>query len=311
MISCSREEARSETAALVQSAREDYGEPIPTALLPSILRKKPLLYVDHPNFLISPIPETILLRVTAGLYYDVLSGGQDVINDANERFEQYCAELIAATMKQLEVGRAYRYGQKGAQFDTPDILIRNQGKLTIIAECKATKLTYLAQFAENPFEAARQQYSQLAKGVFQLWRFFSHVRRGIAKIELATECHAVLFTLDSFMQMAREPQDRVFAEANILADEDGNVAQEDRRPIIICAIHDLEFILTRATEASLLATLKKSATSKYRGWMLREVHRDTGAAADFGNPKPYPFDLENVLPWWNRIDKLEKQRNTN
>lgn len=304
MMSCSRDEARTETAALVARAQDKRGSPIPTALLPSILRKTPLIYVDDPNRLISPIPETILLRVTAGLYHDLIPGGQDIINDANTRFEQYCVDLIDAMMERFEVGGAYRYGPKGAQFDSPDVLIKDQGQLVIVAECKATKLTYLAQFAEDPFEAAKKQYTQLAKGVFQLWRFFSHVRRGLVNEDLAADCHAVVFTLDAFLQMAREPQNKMFAEANALADEDGNIAPEDRRHVVICPIYDLEFILSRATEDSLLASLKASNEEKYQGWMLKEVHRDTGASKQFGEPKRYPFDMRNVLPWWSRFDEL-------
>ncbi len=307
MMSCSRDEARLGTAALVAQAQDEHGSPIPTALLPSILRKTPLIYVDDPNRLISPIPETILLRVTAGLYYDLLPGGQDIINDANARFEQYCVDLIDAMMERFEVGGAYRYGPKGAQFESPDVLIKDQGKLVVVAECKATKLTYLAQFAEDPFETAKKQYTQLAKGVFQLWRFFSHVRRGLVEEDLAADCHAVMITLDAFMLMSRDPQDKVFAEANALADEDGNIAPEDRKPVVICSIHDLESILSRATEDSLLASLKASYDEKYQGWMLREVHRNTGATKEFGKPKLYPFDMENVLPWWSRFDELNDE----
>jgi hypothetical protein len=301
MMSCSRDEARTGTAALVAQAQDAHGSPIPTALLPSVLRKSPLIYVEDPNQLISPIPETILLRVTAGLYHDLFPGGQDIINDANSRFEQYCVDLIDAMMQRFEVGGACRYGPKGAQFDSPDILIKDQGKLVIVAECKATKLTYLAQFAEDPFEAAKKQYTQLAKGVYQLWRFFSHVRRGLVEENPAADCHAVVFTLDPFMQMARDPQNKMFAEANALADEDGNIVPEDRKHVVICPVYDLESILSRATEDSLLASLKASNEEKYQGWMLREVHRDTGADKEFDKPKPYPFDMENVLPWWTRF----------
>jgi hypothetical protein len=310
MMSCSRDEARTETATLVAQAQNEHGSPIPTALLPSILRKKPLIYVDDPNRLISPSPETILLRVTAGLYHHLFPGGQDVINDANARFEQYCIDLIGTMMERFEIGGAYRYGPKGAPFDSPDVLIKDQGRLAIVAECKATKLTYLAQFAEDPFEAAKKQYTQLAKGVFQLWRFFSHVRCGLVKEDLAADCHAVVFTLDPFMQMARDPQNKMFAEANALADEDGNIALEDRKHVIICPIYDLEFILSRATEDSLLASLKASNEEKYQGWMLREVHRDTGATEEFGKPKLYPFDMANVLPWWSRFRELNNEQDT-
>jgi hypothetical protein len=309
MMSCSRDEARIATAALVTQAQEEHGSPIPTALLPSILRKTPLIYVDDPDLLISPIPETILLRVTAGLYYDLLSGGRDVINDANARFEQYCVDLINAMMERFVVGRAYRYGSKGAQCDSPDVLVKDQGKLVIIAECKATKLTYMAQFAEDPFEAANKQYKQLAKGIFQLWRFFSHMRRGLVKEDVATDCRAIMITLDPFMQMAPDPQNkRMLAEANALADDDGNILAEDRKFVAICQIDDLEYILSRSTEDSLLASLKALNEEKYRGWMLGGVHSATGAAKEFGKPKLYPFDMEHVLPWWSRFEEPHAHR---
>jgi hypothetical protein len=304
MMSCSLDEARAETATLVAQAQSDHGSPIPTALLPSILRKTPLIYADDSNHLISPIPETILLRVTAGLYYDLFPGGQDIINDANARFEQYSVDLIDAMMDRFAVGGAYRYGPKGAQFDSPDVLVKDQGKVVVVAECKATKLTYLAQFAEDPFETAKKQFTQLAKGVFQLWRFFSHVRRGLVEEDLAADCHAVVITLDTFMLMSRDPQNKVFAEANSLADEDDNIAPEDRKPVVICPISDLESILSRATEDSLLSALKASNEEKYQGWMLREVHRDTGAEKRLDKPKRYPFHIEDVLPWWSRIPEL-------
>src|SRR4029077_12975451 len=104
------------------------------------------------------------------------------------------------------------------------------------------------------------------------------------------------------------PQNKVLAEANALADEDGNIVPEDRKPVVICPIYDLEFILSRATEDSFLASLKASNEAKYQDWMLREVHRDTGAAKEYGEPKLYPFDLENVLPWWRRFDELSEEK---
>lgn len=308
MISCSRDDARAGTAALEAQAQHEHGSPIPTALLPSILRKKPLIYVDDFSRLISPIPETILLRVTAGLYYDLLPGGQDVINDANARFERYCIDLIDVMMERFEVSGAYPYGPKGGQYDSPDVLIKEQGKLVIVAECKATKLTYMAQFAEDPFQAAKKQYTQLAKGIFQLWRFFAHNRCGLVKEELADDCYPVVITLDAFMQMSRDPQDKVFAEANALADEDGNILPEDRKLVVICPISDLESILSRGTEDSVLAALKASGEEKYRGWMFSEVHRDTGVNQEPVEPKRFPFDLENVLPWWNQIREYREAR---
>lgn len=139
----------------------------------------------------------------------------------------------------------------------------------------------------------------------QLWRFFSDVRRGIAKDELAPETHALVVTLDPFLMMAREPREKVFQQANALADEYGNIADEDRRPVIICPIYELEEILLTSTEDTFLASLRASYEEKYSGWQLREVHRDTKGTKEFGPRKDFPFDLANVLPWWNRVNEMD------
>jgi hypothetical protein len=114
--------------------------------------------------------------------------------------------------------------------------------------------------------------------------------------------------------MTRDPQDKAFAEAKRLVDQDGKITEEDRRPVVICPIYELETIFAKATEDSFLASLQASYDKKYAGWMLREVHRDSQATKEFGSAKRYPFDLEKVLPWWNRFDagdedKEEENRN--
>jgi hypothetical protein len=92
------------------------------------------------------------MRFTSGLYYDLVPGGAGLLNDANDRFEQYCVDFIKALMPRFETSRSYHYGPKGAGFDSPDVLIKDGEKLVVVGDCKATKLSYLAQFAENPFD---------------------------------------------------------------------------------------------------------------------------------------------------------------
>lgn len=274
--------------------------------LPSILRRYPLISTEeNPNLLTAPITELILLRVTAGLYYDLISGGQPLLNEANNRFEQYCADFVKVTKERFSVSRSYRYGTKGAPVDAPDVLVKDNEKIVLVVECKASKLTYLAQFAEDPFEAEKKQYLQIARGVFQLWRFFSHIRRGIAKDELASDAHALVLTLDAFLTMASDPRKKVFEEANALADEAGDIKGEDRRPVTICPIHDLETILLTSTEDTFLASLKASYQEKYAGWELLRVHQDSKATKEFGPRKKFPFDLANVLPWWNAGNEMD------
>lgn len=247
--------------------------------------------------------------MTSGLYYDLIPGGQTLLNEANDRFEEYCAAYIEALMGRFKVSRAYRYEpKKGAPVDTPDLLVKDGGKVVLAVECKATKLTYLAQFAEDPFEAEKKQYLQIANGVFQLWRFFSHVRRGLVKEPVDAETSAMVLTLDSFLKMNRELKAKVIEEATSLAEKEGDIAAEDRRRVVFCPMHGLEEVVSLSTEDSFLATLKAAQEEKYIGWELREITREEKTGKEKIEPKKFPFELDGLLPWWKRSHQLKEAK---
>lgn len=300
--------ARERTAILVEQMNKSHGSSLPTAFLPSILRRFPLICLaeDAPD-LVAPIADVLLLRVTSGLYYDLIEGGQPLLNEANERFEAYCAAIIDALMERFEVTRAYRYEpKKGASIDTPDILVRDADRVALIAECKATKLTYLAQFSEDPFESARTQYAQIANGVFQLWRFFSHIRQGIVKEPVDNDTAAVVLTLEAFGLMDQGLKGKIIEEAGLLADKEGNIVPEDRRHIVFCPINGLEPVLVRSSEDSFLNALRATREEKYIGWELVSVSKKEAEGKEKIDRKKFPFELHDLLPWWKRVDDLRK-----
>jgi hypothetical protein len=310
LLLISADRAREETHKVTDDVNAKHGRPIPTAFLPSILRRYPLVCLnDKANEFIAPIPEVLLMRVTSGLYYDLIPGGPALLNEANDRFEEYCAAYIDALMGRFKVSRAYRYEpKKGASVDTPDLLVRDGEKIVLAVECKATKLTYLAQFAEDPFEAEKKQYLQIANGVFQLWRFFSDVRRGLVKEPVDADTSAMVLTLDSFLTMNRELKAKIIEEATSLAEKEGDIAAEDRRHIIFCPIQGLEEVLSLSTEDTLLTTLKVAREEKYIGLELREINREEAAGKEKIEPKKFPFKLDGLLPWWKRSDEFKEAK---
>jgi hypothetical protein len=307
LMTLSLEQAQAEERLLTDEVNRLHGTPIPTAFMPSILRRHPLisLTADMATFM-PPIPELILMRISSGLYYDIIPGKQPLLNEANDRFEQYCHDLIDELTVFITT-RSHRYGPKGAQFDSPDVLVTEDDKVVIAVECKATRLTYLAQFAEDPFEAEKKQYVQLARGAFQLWRYFSHIRRGTTKDALADVAYPMVVTLDSFFMMSPQLSASILDEATRLADEDGDITPEDRRYIIYCPIPALEEVLLRGNRDTLLAALKAASEEKYKGWMFREVFRAITKDMDLGPPQKFPFDLDLVLRGWKNIRKLEDE----
>ena len=307
LMTLSLEQARAEERLLTDEVNRLHGTPIPTAFMPSILRRHPLISptADMATFM-PPIPELILMRISSSLYYDIIPGEQPLLNEASDRFEQYCHDLVDE-LTVFITSRSHRYGPKAAQFDSPDVLVTEDDKVVIAIECKATRLTYLAQFAEDPFEAEKKQYLQLARGAFQLWRYFSHVRRGITKGALADDAYPMLITLNSFSMMSPRLSACILDEANRLADEEGDITPEDRRHTIYCPIQELEEVLQQGDRDTLLAALKAAGEEKYKGWMFREVFRAITKDIDLGPPQKFPFDLALFLPWWENINKLEDE----
>jgi hypothetical protein len=310
LLLISIDKARQETKKLVEDASKKQKRAIPIAYLPSILRRFPLFSLtEQASQFIAPIPDVLLIRVTTGLYYDILQGGQLLLNEANERFEAYCAAIICGFMHRFTVKREYRYEpKKGAAFDTPDLLVRDGDKTVLVAECKATKLTYLAQFAEDPFEAETRTFAQIAKAVFQLWRFFSHVRQGFTKEAIDENTAAMVLTLEPFRIMDQGLRAKIIQAATELAIKEGGINAEDQRPVIFCPITDLEHALSLSNEDQFVRTLKLASEEKYQGWGLQDVGRQGKPDAPEDARKEFPFDLQEVLPWYERVQERQQAK---
>ncbi|PDT39711.1 hypothetical protein CO656_21155 [Sinorhizobium sp. FG01] len=296
-----------EIPALRESALDMLPAERRIAYLPSVLRRFPVVIHPRLGTYIAPLPELIMLRATVGLYYDVALGSSALVNEANQRFEEYTRLLIVNLCPRFEALPAIRYGSKKASYDSPDVLLKDADKLVAVIECKATKLTHKAQFAEDPIAEAQGAYDQIVKAIFQLWRFFSHVRRGLFRgYELAPEAHAIVLTLDSWMQMAPGLRTEALSRASTLADTDGNITQEDRRPVIFCSIQDLADTLVLSTEDDLLDAFARSTTTEHSGWTLREVRREGRKPEEAKN---LTLDFSQLLPWWTDIQERQKARN--
>lgn len=297
LLSVPIQQARASAASL--SDKEGNG--IPTAFQPSFLRRIPVVSFGSENERIrAALPELIPLRITSGLYYDLVPGGQKLLNEANDQFENYTKGYIDAMMPRFDVSRSYQYGPKGTRKASPDIIIRDRGQISIVVECKATKLTLPAQYTEDPTVTAKNAYDQIAKGVFQLWRYFSHIRRGIDdSASISPNVHGIVLTLDMWLLMAQSLKQKVLTSANKLADKDSNISAEDRRTIVFCTIEDLELVLSYSDEDLFLHTLAVASEDRFVGWALPEIYRSV--ASENQTQKPFPFPLGGLLPWWDKL----------
>lgn len=275
----------------------------PTAYKPSLLRRRPVLSIG--NQLIAPIPALIVHRVTQGLFYDVVAAGDDARNEAAARFERYVQDFISATAPRFRLAPEYAYQlARRREQRSPDLLVFDGDALAIVIECKSTKMTLAAQFSPSPVEDAAAKYRELVKGVFQLWRFFSHCRRGLTGQQAAPQTKAVLLTLDTWLVMAGTLRERILADAGALADTDGSIMDEDRRSVIFAAAPDFESLFAHADEDGILATLEAALRPQYDGWLLPSIRQQAVAAP--ADEKPYPFHPGDILPWWRRYEQGEE-----
>lgn len=268
-----------------------------TAYRPSILRDHPIFaFGECSERLRAPISELITYRYTSGLYLDVVRGGGAVWTGIGNRFESYVRDYLKAMMAPYDVAGESMYGPKKARFRTPDVLISNGEKIVCAIECKAKRMSFEARFADDPMTEDARGFDEMAKGIFQLWRFFAHARRGLtAPLSVDEDCQAVIVTADSWLTLARNQGEQVLAAANRLADEDEQIAVADRRDIAFCQIDDVEFALQHGTADSFLGACREVASGEKKGWMLSVAH-----ASDQNLERPYPFidQIEELLPWF-------------
>ncbi len=294
-------ETRADAQALVAKAREN--RVAQTAYLPSPLRRFPIITAPEHEAYIAPLPQLIMYRMTVGLYYDIAGGPGNLITEANNRFEKYARLVIKGFFPRFDVLPSQRYGPKKTAVDTPDILIRDGEKVVGVIECKATKLTHEAQFAEDPMEGAERAYSQVVKGITQLWKFFSDVRRGIfSAIPVAANAHGVLLTMDAWLQTSAELQAAAIALAKNRVEQDREITDADMRPVIFCSMQEVADIMFVSDEDQFLATLGNAAKEEFKGWPLREVRRSTAVE---GEGRAYPLDITDLLPWFGDIREAD------
>ncbi len=281
-----------------------------TAYKPSILRQFPCMRVGHRyRHLIAPLPELIMDRVTNGLFYDVIGGGGPVRQEIGRRFETYSLALLRKMLSGTRFLPESKYRTRHGTVATPDILMHDgDGNIHLAIECKASRMSVTARFGEAPEED--RGYEEIAKGVMQLWRFFTHCRQQVAPQRLAEDVQGMILTMDEWFAGRSTVIPLIIARANELADANAHdIPMVDRRSVAFCTISEMEEVLSTATPASLEDAVRIGSGDK-AGWIFSALHGET--LAEKTAPKKYPFleALDELLPWYARISELEDRRST-
>ncbi|WP_172264653.1 hypothetical protein [Caulobacter sp. RHG1] len=272
------------------------------AYAPSVLRAKPGIrgMLDGSKVLV-PLPELVLARTTAGVYYDVIGGGAEVRNEIGARFETYASDLLSSTIQSLTFSGEYRYRRRKNHIDSPDLLARHGGSLVCVVECKATKMSFDSKFTLNPLDDGNRGFDEIAKGVFQIWRYFAHSREGdTADTAIDDNAIGVVLTLDSWVQVSFTTKEKILSRARqMVLERAPEIAESDMKPIAIYSVENLENLVLNQPDEIILDQLRRACRDKP---IPDEAEPDLTLTAI---EKPYPFKdkLGLVLPWWDILSQ--------
>lgn len=273
--------------------------PYNIAAKPSVLRRTPIICFGKDSFR-APLPELLVERATSGLYLDLVKAPDEVRNEISKRFEMYCFELVQDVYKE-KARKQYKYGSKKRSIDSPDILIMQNDRVELIIECKATRMTFEARFSDAWHEAAERGYTELAKGVAQIWRHVSHMRRGLLPDRPTDHLGGLVLTMDPWMRMTHGQDEKIFEMARQwCAANDPEIGPDDECPVGFTHIADLESLFHTTDADHAMSALHKIAARA--GWGANELGRDEGAPR-VSRPFAFASRVADVLPWMTNLKR--------
>jgi hypothetical protein len=284
-----------------EEARRTRSGQIETAYRPSFLRRKPILYRKaKPRQIICPIPSLIMDRGTRGLYFDLVDGSGVTRSALGEAFEDYAYELLERSNK-FEVEREILYKIKKEKHLSPDFFLKQKNRVSVIVETKATRLTYEAAFAVEGDKA--RGINDMAKGIFQIWKHVSRVRRGLVLQTLDEDVVGAILTLDSWLMGAPRGISKSIREARRMSHETNEeISSKDQISIAFIQVDDLESAIYGSDGSELIEKIREAATTKQGFIASLSLHTGNVSGGFFPD-----HDLRASLEWWRRIDDQKQE----
>jgi hypothetical protein len=274
------------------------------AYKPSILRDYPCIrFDDGESRLVSPLCDLVMYRATSGIYYHVI-GADDAANIIGSRFEEYSLELLKRRLPNFKCDPSFRYRFRKNNNDSVDITLKRDNKIFLAVECKSKRMSYQSKFSADPLQGDSTGFNEITKGIYQTWKFFSHIRRGIIKYDddTSTDDAAIgmVLTLDSWNWVSRPIREEVLRRAHVMASaKDPGIEAIDKKPVILCSVEDMERVLMTATEESFSSALALAVTNKYEGWQFSTVHSEAPGEKVPDQPSHFSeAEIGELLPWW-------------
>lgn len=277
------------------------------AYKPSVLRRAPMIEIkgDKVIEVFCPIPALLFLRITEGLFYDLIAE-DNLKRIIGERFEGYAYEISNYYLgKRFQLLKEEKYGAKSKQRATPDLrIVDTEGRLQVIVECKARRIPFDVLSSPRPYLENKSSYADMVKGVIQIWRYVADVRQKNADANwcLSDDAVGVVLTLEPWFQMSSDTISMIRQRAAEECAQYPNVKEVDQIEIAFVAMSDWEHSIQRGVAENFLLALKNHVSSKKHGFLLSSSVDELKTKEDVEvDPYDYHAGIARFASWWDDV----------
>ncbi len=284
---------------LASKTREEIGN---TAYGPSVLRKHPTILLPGgahgPTRACFPLHDLIINRTTTDVFYDAVVEDDRCRTIYADRFEQYCYNLLSSSFPGEKWSREISYGPKSKPQASPDIFTTRNDIVSLIVECKARRVPFKFKTDMAELENLEGSLKELAKGLFQVWRFSHDIRCGFVPDKTISEdAFGLVVTYEDWATILPDFWPEIERQvAELSAQKDIELTPHDRVPTCFVSIETLDQISMSADLESIKGTVHRYR-SNYLGWELFTAWQHENPEADGARPYIFKDELSGVLPW--------------
>lgn len=275
-----------------QAWTKSTGNPdIPRDFLRSVTKEKPLFEVTNSTGVAYVVPcrSNLLLRITDGLYYDIVSDDH-ARRRSGEAFEALSLELVRHYIGADSCVKPERETTYGV---SADILVEHiESSTGLIIECKIRRIPQRVLTSPDPFRDCADAFDDVVKGIVQVWRTY-HDLYG----KLPMDMTGVVLQYDPWTVMGNAFIKQLFDFAHEKADRHG-IPREDRIPVALIGHFDFEISLRDYSYHDVFEAIRDWGGERFQGWELSGVLKESGKTK---RPKPafnYGESAEMAVPWW-------------
>lgn len=275
-------------------AREIRCAPLPRDFRRSVVRERPLFVSQGggDRLIYVPSQESLLRRITDGLYYDVVHDSE-ARRSSGEYFEDLCFELLRHYSEHLyhvDRERATSYGKSA------DLFVHSaDGDFGFIIECKIRRIPHRVLSSPDPWRDCSEDFDDVVKGIVQIWRTHQEFYDGGDPLMVG-----VVLQYDPWTMMGNAFLEKLFHEANVKADKLG-ISQSNRVPVALVGYADLENCLRRYDLDIIREGVILSVADEFRGFQLTGILQNLKCKLEDKNDFDYLSLAKKAVSWFGSL----------